>query len=270
MTPQSSLRVSLIQICSNDHLLQNLKTCRELIVQAKQAGAEFVLLPENFSFLGHEDEKLKNAALIQQESESFLTNLSRELGVWILGGGYAAISPDEQKVYNQSMLVNPQGESVAMYQKIHLFDADLPQGKWHESKRVKSGNNVTVAKLKDWVVGLSICYDVRFPELYRQLTNQGAQILTVPAAFTVPTGQAHWHTLLRARAIENQCYVLAPAQTGEHSKTRASFGHSLIVDPWGEIVCDAGIAEGFVIADLGYERLQTVRQNMPVLVHKKL
>ena len=265
-----NLKIALLQMSSQNSLHENFKSCEKLATQAKADGAEWVLLPENFSFLGNEDEKIKHAAQIEFETKSFLKTLSSDLGIWVLGGGFAVQSPETQKVFNQSALVNPNGQTVAEYQKIHLFDIDLPQLKLQESKTVIAGKDLVTVALRNWTVGFSICYDVRFPELYRALTSQGANILTVPAAFTVPTGLAHWHTLLRARAIENQCYVLAPAQTGRHSATRESFGHSLVIDPWGGILADAGEEVGYVMVDLDWQRLCEVRKNMPVLTHKTM
>lgn len=265
-----TLKVALMQLNSVDDLERNFKTCEALAEGAKAEGAQFLLFPENFSFLGSEEQKIKIAEQIENQSRDFLKDLAQRLHVWVLGGGFAVRSSAVNKVYNQSQLVNPLGQTVAEYQKIHLFDVDLPQVQLHESNTVVPGKNCVTASLNEWIVGLSICYDVRFPELYRTLTTHGAHILTVPSAFTVPTGRAHWHTLLRARAIENQCYVLAPAQTGMHSKTRSSYGHSLIVDPWGEILKDAGEDVGYVVCDLDWSTLSTVRQNMPVLKHRRL
>lgn len=265
-----TLKVGLIQLTSRDDIAMNLATCERLARLAHAKGAKFILFPENFSFLGVEDQKVHQANGIATTTENFLKALSRDLKVWVLGGGYATPSPQAHAVYNQSALVNQQGQIVAQYQKIHLFDVDLPQVSLHESKTVARGSDVVVTTVDDWNVGLSICYDVRFPELYRAQRGLGAQILTVPSAFTKPTGLAHWHTLLRARAIENQCYVLAPAQTGSHVANRASFGHSLIVDPWGEVLADAGEAEGFVVVDLNLNRVEDVRRSMPVWQHKRL
>lgn len=265
-----NLKVALLQVQSQNNLEHNFKSCEVLAKSAKADGAEFLLLPENFSFLGNEDEKIRLSAEIETQTQEFLKNLATDLDLWVLGGGFAVASRVSHKVYNQASLVNPKGQTVAAYQKIHLFDVALPQVQLQESKNTTPGESLITAALREWTVGLSICYDVRFPELYRALSHQGANILTVPAAFTVPTGAAHWHTLLRARAIENQCYVLAPAQTGQHSATRASFGHSLVIDPWGDILADAGEEVGYVMADLDWQRLQDVRKNMPVLAHKRL
>ena len=256
---------------STEDISENLRQCRALADAAQAQGVQFLLYPENFSFLGREDEKLARHAEIATQTEAFLANTARALGLFVLGGGYAAASSVTGKVFNRSALVAPDGSTVATYDKIHLFDAQIPdQVDLQESRAVCAGKKTVTAAVAEWNVGLSICYDVRFPELYQQLRKSGAEILTVPAAFTVPTGRAHWHTLLKARAIENQCFVLAPAQVGKHSATRASYGHTLVIDPWGEVLADGGETCGLIVADLDKTRLLAVREQMPVWQHKRL
>lgn len=258
------MKVAAVQVCSTEDISRNLEACLYWIQNAKSQGAEFVLLPENFSFLGREDEKSKRVQEIQTTSEEFLKNTAKQEQIFLLGGGYAAVTGDK-KVFNQAALYNPHGELVEEYQKIHLFDVAIPgKAEFLESETVQPGKDLVVADVHEFKVGLSICFDLRFGDLYREQVKIGANVLTVPAAFTQPTGEAHWHTLLRARAIENQCYVIAPAQTGTHSKTRASFGHALIVDPWGAVLADAGTEPGVALSDISLQMVEKVRLEMPL------
>ena len=195
--------------------------------------------------------------------------LAKELGIWLLIGSMP-VRADEKRIANRSFLFDPKGAIVARYDKIHMFDVDLPNGEtYRESNGVRPGGQGVVAQTPWGAIGLTICYDVRFAYLHRALAQAGAVMLTVPAAFTVPTGQAHWHVLLRARAIETGCFVFAPAQTGEHAEGRLTYGHSLIVAPWGEVLADAGDKPGYIVADIDLERVQKARSMVPALRHDR-
>ncbi|HEY9809483.1 MAG TPA: carbon-nitrogen hydrolase family protein [Halomicronema sp.] len=259
-----------IQMTSVPELDKNLAQAEELIDLAVRRGAELVSLPENFSFLGEEKDKIAGAENIAQISEKFLKTMAQRFQVTILGGGYP-VPVDEGKVYNTTVLIDPTGTELARYEKVHLFDVNLPDGNtYHESKTVKAGFTLPNVYNSEYLgnIGLSVCYDVRFPELYRHLSYKGADILFVPAAFTAYTGKDHWQILLQARAIENTCYVIAPAQTGRHYAMRQSHGHAMIVDPWGVILADAGDTPGVAIAEIDPGRLEQVRRQMPSLKHR--
>ncbi|MDJ0595022.1 MAG: carbon-nitrogen hydrolase family protein [Pleurocapsa sp. MO_226.B13] len=261
-----------IQMTSKPDLGKNLVEAEELIELAVHQGAELVSLPENFAFLGREVDKVAQAHEIANKTEHFLKKMAQRFQITILGGGFPVpVADNPEKAYNTAVLVTPDGQQVAHYQKVHLFDVDVPDGNtYRESSTVMAGkelpviyNSPTLGKL-----GLSICYDVRFPELYRHLSKQGADVLFIPAAFTAFTGKDHWQVLLQARAIENTCYVIAPAQTGNHYERRYTHGHAMIIDPWGAILADAGSTPGVAVAEINPERLQQVRQQMPSLQHR--
>jgi len=259
-----------VQMTSQPSLEANLAQAEELIELAVQRGAELVGLPENFSFLGDDAEKVAQAATIAERSETFLKRMAQRFQIMLLGGGFP-VPAENGKVYNTALLVGRNGEELSRYQKVHLFDVDLPDGNiYHESKTVVAGRQLPAVYPSKELgnIGLSVCYDVRFPELYRALSQAGAHILFVPAAFTAFTGKDHWQVLLQARAIENTCYVIAPAQTGIHYARRQTHGHALIVDPWGTILADAGDRPGVAIAAIEPSRLEQVRQQMPCLQHR--
>ncbi len=265
-----SYLAAAIQMNSLPDLSKNLAQAEELIDLAVHRGAELVGLPENFSFLGDEDEKLAQSETIAQESEKFIKTMAQRFQVSILGGGFP-VPVEGGKVYNTALLVDPSGQEVARYEKVHLFDVNLPDGNtYHESQTVVAGLRIPpIYPSKDLGnIGISVCYDVRFPELYRQLSQMGAEVLFVPAAFTAYTGKDHWQVLLQARAIENTCYVIAPAQTGRHNSIRQSHGHAMIIDPWGVILADAGDDPGVAIAAIEPARLEQVRRQMPSLHHR--
>jgi deaminated glutathione amidase len=261
-----------IQMTSKPDLQYNLTQAEDLIELAVRRGAELVGLPENFSFLGKEEEKVAQAAEIGNQTEKFLKVMAQKFQVTLLGGGFpSAVVEDPEKAYNTAILISPNGEELGRYQKVHLFDVDVPDGNtYRESKTVMAGNSlpVIVTSEKLGKIGLSICYDVRFPELYRHLSAKGADILVIPAAFTAYTGKDHWKVLLQARAIENTCYVIAPAQTGNHYERRYTHGHAMILDPWGVILADAGEQVGMAIAEISPVRLERVRRQMPSLQHR--
>lgn len=265
-----SYLAAAIQMTSLPNLQRNLAHAEELIELSVRQGAELVGLPENFSFLGDEAEKLAQAETIAQESEKFLKTMAQRFQVTILGGGFP-VPVGNGKVYNTALMFGPDGSELARYEKVHLFDVNLPDGNtYRESSTVLAGiRTPPVYPSKELGnLGLSVCYDVRFPELYRHLSQMGAEVLFVPAAFTAYTGKDHWQVLLQARAIENTCYIVAPAQTGQHYSLRQTHGHAMIVDPWGVVLADAGDKPGVAIAPIEPTRLEQVRRQMPSLQHR--
>jgi predicted amidohydrolase len=265
-----SYLAAAIQMTSTADLEKNLVQAEELIDLAVRRGAELVCLPENFSFMGEEKEKIAQAEAIATQSEKFLKTVAQRFQITILGGGFP-VPVDTGKVYNTALLIDSTGTELARYQKVHLFDVNLPDGNtYQESSTVKAGSQLPQVYPSEHLgnIGLSVCYDVRFPELYRHLSHVGAQILFVPAAFTAYTGKDHWQILLQARAIENTCYVIAPAQTGRHYAMRHTHGHAMIIDPWGVILADAGDTPGVAIAEIQPARLEQVRRQMPSLQHR--
>ncbi len=264
-----SYLAAALQMTSVPRLEANLLQAEDLIQLAVNRGAELISLPENFSFLGDEQAKLLQVAEIAEQSEKFLKRMAQRYQVTILGGGYP-VPTEGGKFYNTALLVGPQGEELARYHKIHLFDVNLPDGNtYQESDSVVAGKELPPVYRSETLgnLGLSVCYDVRFPELYRHLAQNGAEVLFVPAAFTAFTGKDHWQVLIQARAIENTCYVIAAAQVGTHHLRRQSHGHAMIVDPWGTILADAGHTPGAAIADIQPTRLEQVRRQMPSLQH---
>jgi len=265
-----SYLAAAVQMTSLPDLEKNLVEAETLIELAVRQGAELVTLPENFSFLGKEEDKVAQAHEIALQSEKFLKTMAQRFQVTLLGGGFP-VPVDDTKVYNTALLLDPNGVELVRYQKVHLFDVNVPDGNtYQESSTVMPGNQLPPVCFSETLgnLGLSVCYDVRFPELYRHLAYKGADILFVPAAFTAYTGKDHWQVLLQARAIENTCYVIAPAQTGRHYAMRNTHGHSMIVDPWGVILADAGDQPGVAIAEINPTRLEQVRRQMPSLEHR--
>jgi predicted amidohydrolase len=269
------LRVGAVQMCSGDDLDENLTAVATGVKAAAADGAKVVVLPENFSFLGkHEGDKLAVAEDIAHGARGRILQTLRELaeqhGTWIIGGGTPEIVPgDSRRTYNTAVVVGPTGELVARYRKVHLFDVDIPGGAvLRESDATAAGDEPVVVEIEGAKVGLSICYDLRFPELYRQLVkDRGAEVILVPAAFTAHTGAAHWHLLLRARAVENQAWVVAAAQGGRHNEKRESYGHTLMVDPWGTVVAERPEGTGVIVHTLDGEAVATRRRQMPCLQH---
>jgi predicted amidohydrolase len=267
-----SYLAAAIQMTSTPDLEKNLTQAEESIELAVRRGAELIGLPENFAFLGREDEKLALADAIATKAEKFLKTMAQRFQVTILGGGFPVpVKGEATKAYNTALLVDPSGIEVSRYEKVHLFDVNVPDGNtYRESNTVMAGNALPPIYVSDKFgsLGLSICYDVRFPELYRHLSLKGVDVIFVPAAFTAMTGKDHWKVLLRARAIENTCYVIAPAQTGNHYERRYTYGHAMIIDPWGVILADAGEQPGIAIAEINPIRLEQVRRQMPSLQHR--
>lgn len=259
------------QMRSGEDVASNLRSAEDLVREATKAGATFVALPECMVFLRAEGEKGPEGQGIAGPWAKRFSDLSRELSVTILMGSFPEAAEEAARPHNTILLFGPTGERLAAYRKIHLFDIDLP-GLEHlkESKATSPGTELVVADAGFAKLGLSICYDLRFPELYRALSGRGAEVLLVPSAFTDRTGRDHWEVLLRARAIENLCYVMAPAQWGRHSATRASYGHAMIVDPWGTVLAQVPDGEGFALAVLDFDRLHRLRAELPALQAKKL
>jgi len=268
------VRVAIVQLNSQEEPVENLLRVRDWVARAAGQGARLVTLPENFAFMG---EEAKKRGLAERVDGAFpgpilgtLMECAAKHGVWVLGGGMPERSDDEARPYNTSVLVDPGGAVVAAYRKVHLFDVSLADGTaYRESAATTAGTEPFTAEVLGTRIGLSVCYDVRFPELYRRLVDQGARVITVPAAFTLMTGKDHWHVLLRARAIENQVYVLAPAQHGKHSRGRQTYGKSVIVDPWGEVIAQCSEGEGVATADLDFAYQDRVRNSVPCLLHRK-
>lgn len=267
----AKFRAACVQLRSSDDVSANIQIASSLIREAKAAGADFIATPENTTLMAP-DGGAKLERSFTQERDPALPDfraLAAELGVWLLIGSLA-IKTSDTKTANRSFLLGPKGEIVAQYDKIHLFDVDLPSGeKYRESNTVAGGNRAVVADLPWGKVGLSICYDLRFPHLYRALAKTGASILTVPSAFTETTGKAHWHVLLRARAIENGAFVIAPAQGGVHANGRKTYGHSLIVAPWGEILAEGATDPGVFWADIDMDAVTEARGRVPSLTHDR-
>jgi predicted amidohydrolase len=230
-----------------------------------------VALPENFAYLRREGSRFPCAQGLDGEIVGTLRELARAHALRIVGGTFPETVPGEARVHNTSVLVAPDGSVEAVYRKIHLFDVDLgPEARFVESSRVAPGAEVVVAQTSIGAIGLSVCYDVRFPELYRAMAERGATWIAVPSAFTPQTGKDHWEVLLRARAIENQAFVLAPAQCGRHAPDRASHGRSLVVDPWGLVLAQAGDRPCVITADCDLEELAAIRRRLPALAHRRL
>ncbi len=265
------MRVSVVQLTSTDDVAANLANARRFVAEAAERGSDFVALPENFAYLRREGLPIPCAQDLDGEIVTTVRDLAREHGVWLLGGTFPEAIPGDTRVHNTSVLVGPNGNVEAVYRKIHLFDVALGDGAdFTESATVAPGKEVVVAPTPFGGVGLSVCYDLRFPELYRAQATQGARLLCVPAAFARETGKDHWEVLLRARAIENQAFVFAPAQCGRHNPERASHGRSLIVDPWGLVVARAGDRPGVVTAECDLEDLERIRAQLPALGHRRL
>jgi predicted amidohydrolase len=264
------MTLAVIQLVSQDDVAANLQQAEQLLAEAAAAGARLALLPENFAAMGHKD----LAALGRAEADGsgpilpWLKRCARSLGLWIIAGSLplpVSGQPDS-KARACCLVVNAEGEIAARYDKLHLFDVEVAdaRGRYRESDDYSLGERIVVVDTPLGRVGLSICYDLRFPELYLALRAAGAELLVVPAAFTAVTGAAHWQVLLRARAIENQCYVLAAGQGGTHPHGRETFGHSAIIDPWGEVLAELATGPGLLLAELDKTKLQQLRQRMPM------
>jgi predicted amidohydrolase len=264
------MRVAVCQLNSREDRAHNLAVARSLLERAAAGGAELAVLPEYVDFLGRAADAPKPEA-IDGEFAAFFADAARELGIWVHAGSFHEIGPDEGRTFNTTLLFRPDGSLAASYRKIHLYDVEIAgRVSYQESRTVAPGDKTVVTEVDGVPTGLSICYDLRFPELYRQLAIAGAKILVVPAAFMLHTGRDHWEVLLRARAIESQCFVLAAGQIGDHEPGRTCFGRSMIIDPWGTVLAQAPDTETVVLADLDLDRLETIRAELPSLANRRL
>ncbi len=269
------MKIAAVQMVSGTELETNLEAARRLIATAAAEGATLIALPEYFCFMGRADtDKLAIAETPGQGPiQRMLSEAAQEHGVWLIGGTLPMKSPDPQRVLNSCCVFAPDGSLAARYDKIHLFRFERDSGGMRESydegRAIVAGSAPMACDAAGLRLGLSVCYDLRFPELYRALMVPPCDLLSVPSAFTCTTGQAHWELLLRARAIENQCYVIAPAQGGRHENGRRTWGHSMVVDPWGEVLAVRPEGEGVVLAELDTARIAEVRAQLPALSHRR-
>ena len=264
------MRISCIQLTSRDDKAANLEQAERFVGEAAAQGAELVLLPEKWNAIG-DTETLHATAepLDGGESVEAMSTWARRHGLWLVGGSITERREGREKLSNTCVVFDPDGEVTAVYRKIHMFDVEVGGIVYRESEAEEAGDEPVVARAGEWTVGLSICYDVRFPELYRVLALEGAELLTVPSHFTLHTGRDHWEVLLRARAIENACYVGAAAQIGETRPGKPSYGRSLIADPWGLVIALAPDDEGVIVADIDRGRVERVRRNLPSLASRR-
>lgn len=262
--------IAAVQMVSTPTVEENIATARRLVGQAADQGAQLVLLPEYWPIMGMADrDKVAYAEQVEGGPiQQFMADIARDKKIWLIGGTLPMAAPDPNKVLNTVMVYGPDGHMVSRYDKIHLFSFTKGEESYDESATIVHGKDVTVFGAPFGNVGLSVCYDLRFPELYRAMVDTA--LIVVPAAFTYTTGKAHWEILLRARAIENQCYVLAAAQGGKHVNGRRTWGHSMLIDPWGDIKAVLPEGEGVVSGEIDLKVLQQVRENLPALKHRKL
>jgi predicted amidohydrolase len=264
------IRVACVQMTSRADKAANLETAERLVAQAASTGADVVVLPEKWNAIG--DAALYHATaepLEGGESVAAMSEWARTHGITLVGGSIAERREGREKLSNTSLVFDPEGQLVAVYRKIHLFDVEVGGVVYRESEAEEPGDEPVVAEVEDWKIGLTVCYDVRFPELYRILALEGAELVTVPAHFTTPTGKDHWHVLLRARAIENQLYVVAAAQIGETLPGKPAYGRSLIADPWGLVIAQAPDEETVIAAELDRSRLRDIRAKLPSLANRQ-
>lgn len=270
------MRVGLVQVTSSDNPSENLKSTTTFVQQAVDQGAQFILTPEVTNCVSASRTHQSSVLTTEEVDQTLdaLRNTAATAGVWLLIGSLALKSKADSRFLNRSFLIDSTGDISARYDKIHMFDVALSASEtYKESDGYRPGDTATVAQMDGVALGTTICYDIRFPYLYRDLAKHGAQIMTVPSAFSPDTGPGHWEPLLRARAIETGSYVLAPAQTGQHhasrGRARCTWGHSLVVDPWGTVVSDAGDAPGIICADLDISKVQDARRRLPSLSHDR-
>ncbi len=266
-------KCAAIQMASSPNISANLLEAEKLIAEAVKAGAKLVALPENFALMGnHELDKVKakevdGLGIIQ----SFLENTAKKYGVWIVGGTIPIAGDNENKVRAACLIYDDKGNRVARYDKVHLFDVHVPNTNevYRESDSIEAGDDSLVVDTPFGRMGVAVCYDLRFPEFFRKISEQGVDFIVIPSAFTAETGAAHWELLLRARAVENLCYIIAPNQGGFHKNGRRTFGHSMIIDPWGVVLDCYKTGSGFVSAEIDHERIVKVRAGFPVLTHRR-
>ena len=266
-----TFRAACVQMRTGLDVAANIAAAEKLIREAKLAGAAFVATPEMTSLFEAESDALFAKVRIEDDDAALkaFRRLAEELSLWLLIGSLP-IKVGERQCANRQFLINAKGQVVAWYDKVHMFDVDLPGGEtYRESRNYRRGERAVVADMPWGKLGLSVCYDLRFPQLYRTLAKAGASYLVIPAAFTHTTGQAHWHILQRARAIETGCFVIAPAQGGKHENGRRTFGHSLIVDPWGQVLAEGGEDPGIAVADIDPAKVTEARTRVPALTHDR-
>lgn len=266
-------RIAVAQACSSDRIDENLDAIAGLVAGAADAGASAIFLPECCALMQSSREQLRNSAESFEDGviQSRLSSVAADNNIFLFAGSLPLRSDDPSRVFNSSLAYDRDGRLLCRYDKIHLFDVTLENGdRYHESAYTKAGSETVNLDCALGNIGLSVCYDLRFPELYRLLAKNGAQILLVPSAFSAVTGPAHWQPLLRARAIENVCYVIAAAQTGTHSSGRKTWGHSLVIDPWGGIIAEKQTGTGLLMAEIDLNQVIRARQQMPSLDHRKL
>jgi predicted amidohydrolase len=264
--------LACIQTNSGEDLKSNFAQAETWIREAGDRLAKIILLPENFAFMGRENRKLEMAEEIETRAREFLAKMGKETGSYILGGGYPTRSPEGSRFYNTASLYGPRGDLVLEYNKIHLFDSEPGDGvSYQESRTVRPGESLpnTVLLPGLCTLGTTICYDLRFPEIFRGLVDKGAELIGVPAAFTKITGEAHWEILLRARAIENACFIFAAGQTGFHGKSKETYGNSMIIDPWGRVLSRSGTETGYCLAEIDLSVLREMRAKLPNLTHRR-
>ena len=266
------MKIAALQMVSTPELDRNLETAARLVERAAAAGAQLAALPEHFALMGRRDEDKLTIAESHGDGpiQRFLAAQARAHRLWLVGGTLPLREPGQPRVRNSSLVFAPDGQLAARYDKVHLFAFDNGREHFDEARVLDPGSQPVALQAGPLRVGLSVCYDLRFPELYRALMSPPCDLLCVPSAFTYPTGQAHWEVLLRARAIENQCVVLAPAQGGRHDTGRRTWGHSMIVDPWGEVLAMLAEGEGVVLAEVDTARRDSVRTQLPALRHRRL
>ena len=269
MCREGALRAAAIQLNSNQDKRRNIERAERLLRDAAADGAGLVVLPEKFNVLGGPDELRAGAEPIPGPTTEWAAGLARELGLWLVAGSIVERQPGEEKLRNTSVLAGPDGELHAAYRKIHLFDVEVGGTVYRESDAEAPGDEVVVGDAGGLELGMAVCYDLRFPELFRIMAVRGARAISLPAAFTVPTGRAHWEILVRARAIENQAFVIAAGQIGRHPPDHESYGHSLIVGAWGEVLAQAPDDECFIAADLDLDAQQKVREQLPSLANRR-
>jgi deaminated glutathione amidase len=265
------MKIACIQLNSGENIDVNIARVKHWVKKAAEQGASLIATPENTFYM--DNPAIKQKMFYTQEEHAGVkaaAELARQHKVWLLIGSAGIKIDDSGKTHNRSLLFDDSGKLVAQYDKIHLFDVEVGDGQtYRESAKVIPGSQAVMVATPHGKIGMTVCYDLRFPNLYRALAKAGAEILAVPSAFTQVTGEAHWHVLLRSRAIENGCYVIAPAQCGTHPGNRKTYGHSLIVDPWGEVLADGGTEEGFIVAEIDFEKVRKTRTNLPSLSHDR-
>ena len=263
------MKLAAIQMTRGSNVDENLVAAGNCVHEAAIAGANLVVLPENFSLMAEKHADRLRAAAAEDEVRTFMSAIARQHKLFLVGGS-VPLPAAENRVTNTCLVYGPNGSCLARYDKMHLFDVELEYGEsYGESRYIEPGVEPVTFDMLSTRIGLTVCYDIRFPELYRGLVKRGAEILTVPSAFTIPTGRAHWEVLLRARAIENLSWVVAPAQTGDHPG-RSTWGHSVIINPWGEVVAERRAGTGAIIADVNLAELRSLRKRFPSLEHRRL